>query len=77
MKSVTYLKEDRNIEVVLVLPHPNVPLRLVAPDNLSAPKTAGDHAPGPAIAMRTRSSVDSSASASSNRGARRKISAAA
>ena len=40
MKSVMYLREDRNIEVVLVLPHPNVPLRLVAPDNLSAPKAA-------------------------------------
>ena len=31
------LKEDRNIEVTLVLPHPDVPLRLAAPDDLSAP----------------------------------------
>ena len=37
VKEVTYLKEDRNIEVTLVLPHPDVPLRLVAPDDLSAP----------------------------------------
>src|SRR5918995_1534789 len=37
VKEVTYLKEDRNIEVALVLPHPNVPLRLAAPDDLSAP----------------------------------------
>ena len=36
VKSVTYLRENRNIEVVLVLPHPDVPLRLVAPDDLSA-----------------------------------------
>ncbi len=36
VKSVTYLKENRNIEVVLVLPHPDVPLRLAAPD-VSAP----------------------------------------
>jgi lactoylglutathione lyase len=37
VKEVTYLKEDRNIEVTLVLPHPDVPLRLAAPDDLSAP----------------------------------------
>src|SRR5205823_9336107 len=39
VKSVTYHKEDRNIEVVLVLPHPDVPLKLVAPDALRAPRT--------------------------------------
>jgi len=37
VKEVTYLKEDRNIEVTLVLPHPDVPLRLAAPGDLSAP----------------------------------------
>jgi hypothetical protein len=30
-------KEDRNIEVTVVLPHQDVPLRLAAPDDLSAP----------------------------------------
>jgi hypothetical protein len=29
VKEVTYLKEDRYIEVSLVLPHPDVPLRLM------------------------------------------------
>jgi hypothetical protein len=37
VKQVTYLKESQNIEVVLVLPHPDVPLRLAAPDDLAAP----------------------------------------
>jgi hypothetical protein len=37
VKEVTYLKEDRNIEVTLILPHPDVPLRVAAPDDLSAP----------------------------------------
>jgi hypothetical protein len=37
VKEVTYLKEDRNIEVTLVLPHPDVPLGLAAPDDFSAP----------------------------------------
>jgi hypothetical protein len=37
VKSVTYLKENRNIEVVLVLPHPGVPLSLAAPDDLAPP----------------------------------------
>ncbi|HYT78276.1 MAG TPA: recombinase family protein [Actinomycetota bacterium] len=37
VKSVTYLKENRDIEVVLVMPHPDVPLKLVAPDDLAAP----------------------------------------
>ncbi len=37
VKDVTYLKEDRNIEITLVLPHPDVPLRLAAPDDLAAP----------------------------------------
>jgi len=49
---VTYLKEDRNIEVTLVLPHPDVPLRLAAPDDLAAPEGPGTHVsdrqcPGP------------------------------
>jgi len=35
---VTYLKENRNVEVVLVLPHPDMPLRLASPDDLAAPK---------------------------------------
>jgi len=35
VKSVTYLKENRTIEVVLVLSHPDVPLRLTAPDDLA------------------------------------------
>lgn len=33
----TYLNEDRNIEIALVLPHPDVPLQLAAPDDLAAP----------------------------------------
>jgi hypothetical protein len=37
VKEVKYLRENRNIEVTLVLPHPDVPLRLAAPDNLYAP----------------------------------------
>jgi len=37
VEEVTYLKEDRNIEVTLVLPHPDVPLRLAARDDHSAP----------------------------------------
>jgi hypothetical protein len=36
---VTYLKETQDIEVILVLPHPDVPLKLAAPDDLAAPKT--------------------------------------
>src|SRR6266540_4172850 len=32
VKSVTYLEENRNIELVPVLPHPDVPLRLTAPE---------------------------------------------
>ena len=36
VKQVTYRKEDRNIEIALVLPHPDVPLRLAAPDDLTA-----------------------------------------
>ncbi len=35
VKSVTYLKENRDIEVVLVLPHPDVPLRLAAPGDFA------------------------------------------
>jgi hypothetical protein len=38
VKEVTYLKEDRSIEVTPVLPHPDVPLRLAAPGDLSAPE---------------------------------------
>jgi hypothetical protein len=34
VKTVTYGKEDRNIEIALVLPHPDVPLKLAAPDDL-------------------------------------------
>ena len=37
VKGVTYLKEDRNIEIALVLPHPDLPLKLAAPDDLPAP----------------------------------------
>jgi hypothetical protein len=52
VKSVTYLKEDRNIEVVLVLLHPDVPLKLVAPDDLRAPRAPEErvldrNCPGP------------------------------
>ncbi len=43
VKEVTYLKEDRNIEVTLVLPLPDVPLRLAAPDDLAAPEGPGTH----------------------------------
>lgn len=41
VKRLTYLKESRDIEVVLVLPHPDVPLRLAAPDDLAAPMPSG------------------------------------
>ncbi len=34
---VTYRKEDRNIEIALVLPHPDVPLKLEAPDDMDGP----------------------------------------
>jgi site-specific DNA recombinase len=37
VKRVTYLKESRDIEVVLVLPHPDLPLRLAATDDLATP----------------------------------------
>lgn len=42
---LTYLKEDRNIEVTLVLPYPDVPLRLAAPDDLSAPRGPEERVP--------------------------------
>jgi DNA invertase Pin-like site-specific DNA recombinase len=45
VKEVRYLKEDRNIEVMLVLPHPDVPLRLAAPDDLSAPGRPEERVP--------------------------------
>jgi site-specific DNA recombinase len=41
VKSVTYRKEDRNIEIALVLPHPDMPLKLAAPDDLTAPDASG------------------------------------
>jgi site-specific DNA recombinase len=37
VKRVTYRKGDRNIEIALVLPHPDVPLKLAAPDDLVGP----------------------------------------
>jgi hypothetical protein len=44
VKEVTYLKDDRNIEVTLVLPHPDVPFRLAAGDDLAAPEGFGERA---------------------------------
>jgi hypothetical protein len=38
VKEVTYLKDDRNIEVTLVLPHPDVPFRLAAGMTWPRPK---------------------------------------
>ena len=43
VKSVTYLRETQNLEVVLILPHPDVPLRLAAPDDLAAPRAPEGH----------------------------------
>ncbi len=41
VKGVTYRKEDRNIEIALVLPHPDVPLKLAAPDGLGGSGGSG------------------------------------
>jgi hypothetical protein len=35
VKSVTYLMENQEIEVVLVLPHPDVPPKLAGPVDLA------------------------------------------
>jgi hypothetical protein len=45
VKEVTNLKEDRNIEVTLVLPHPDVPLRVAAPDDPFAPGRPEERVP--------------------------------
>lgn len=34
MKQVIYRKEDRKIEVALVLPHPDLPLELAVPEDV-------------------------------------------
>lgn len=34
MKRVSYRKEDRKVEIALVLPHPDLPLQLAVPDGL-------------------------------------------
>jgi len=36
-RGTQYLKENHDIEVGLVLPNPDVPLRIAAPDDLAAP----------------------------------------
>jgi hypothetical protein len=60
---VTYRKEDRKVEVALVLPHPDVPLKLAAPDDLTAPipsdgRVLDRQCPGPdAHRIHTRKAV--------------------
>jgi hypothetical protein len=38
VRSVTYRKEEWSVEIALVLPHPDMPLKLAAPDDLGGPE---------------------------------------